>query len=361
MSWWPSSGGRYVSILPQEHYPPSLTRLLQSPFAGYTSRGPPQVTADDVTYLVGDEDRHRHNSTHGRNASHDFPTSTPSRRAEPSDLDPDILVLKHKGVIYPLQFPAFSIAESLRVGDVRRAAAKETRCDDPRRVKLLYKGRSLRDDSKGCRDEGLKQNSELMCVVSADVPARGDRDGASDSESSASSAAIANGVDMTTTTRSKRKGHRGGGKKRRTDTKETRFDDSPRDQTSTFLVPPNGSAGHGSNIDRNPPSRTHSPIPPPPAPREQKKPTTPAETVDAIRSQFQTDFLPKVHALLEHPPSEAKVRIYECKKLGEVILTQVLFKLDGVETDDAAVKTKRKDCVKEANFWIGELDDLAKK
>ena len=40
------------------------------------------------------------------------------------------------------------------------------------------------------------------------------------------------------------------------------------------------------------------------------------------------------------------------------ILTQVLFKLDGVQTDDEAVKARRKECVKAANWWSSELDKL---
>ena len=68
-----------------------------------------------------------------------------------------------------------------------------------------------------------------------------------------------------------------------------------------------------------------------------------------------------MHHLLEHPPKGEKERNYECTKLNEGILTQVLFKLDGVQTEDEGIKAKRKECVKSANFWIGELDKLQKK
>ena len=350
-SWWPSSG-RY------------------SPFAAYTARGPPKVTQDDFTYLSGsNDDRHHHHDSHhnhtqpahGRNDNYGFPsrghTQSRADAMKDLDLDPDILVLKHKGTTYPLHFPAFSIAESLKVGELRRQAAKETKCDDPHRVKLLYKGRSLRDDSKQCREEGLKQNSELMCVVSEEPAPRGN-DG-SESSDSASSAAMANGVDaIPRESRTKRKGHRGGGKRKGGNNKTTRFDDSPRDsgRDASFLSPPNGV----SSTDRSP-SRDRPAIPSAAATPPLKKPTTPLEILDAVSSDFNNNFLPKVHHLLEHPPKDEKTRDYESKKLSEGILTQVLFKLDGVQTEDETIKARRKECVKEANFWSGKLDRLQKK
>ena len=366
-SWWPS--GRY------------------SPFAAYTSRGPPQVTQDDFTYLDSDrrpqihQDHHEHyhphhNSTQpatgsGRNNSYGFPKHS----VHPDlDLDPDILVLKHKGTTYPLHFPAFSIAESLKVGELRRQAAKETKCDDPRRVKLLYKGRSLRDDSKSCREEGLKQNSEIMCVVSSE-PSATTEDG-NESSSSASSAAIANGVEAVhkVSRTAKGKTHKGGsGAKRRTN--RMKHDDGTGagggggDTGDNYLSPPNGgpsATDRSPSRDRPPtttkpaspqPGATAAATPPPPI----KKPTTPGEILQAVSDDFNTNFLPKVRLLLDHPPKSQKERDYESKKLSEGILTQVLFKLDGVQTEDEGMKARRKECVKLANFWSGELDKLQKK
>ena len=370
-SWW--SSGRY------------------SPFGLYNPRGPPQVTEDDFSYISGDDDRHRERHDghpHPHHSHHDnYGPSRHASRADEPDLDPDVLILKHKGTTYPLHFPAFSISESLKVSDIRRAAAKETRCDDPRRVKLLYKGRSLRNDAKTCRDEGLKQNSELICVISSDTPIRHPDDG-NESSSSASSTAIANGVEITLRgdnapadreNRTKRKNHRGGSRRKNRDDQEVRYDEPPRERvreqsTTTanpHLAPPTSAYTNASGTDYRSPSpmhRAHSPSNPPqpqptksPPPAAQSQPKTPAETIDAISRTLQTEFLPKVRALLDNPPSDAKTRQYESKKLSEGILTQVLFKLDGVVTDDEAVKARRKECVKEANFWSGELDRLEKK
>lgn len=135
-----------------------------SPFAAHG--GPPRVSDADYSYIADDDiaGTSPHNSTYALHGHHHHHVP----RAESTNaLAPDILVLRHKGTFYPLHFPAFSIAEGdLSVADLRRCAARETGCNDERRVKLLYKGKALKDDRRACRDEGLKQNSEIMCIVS---------------------------------------------------------------------------------------------------------------------------------------------------------------------------------------------------
>ena len=383
MSWW-SSSGRY------------------SPFGFYNQRGPPKVTEDDFSYLTADDDRHRHrHDSHSYHHPHEHKSDSygfgrHDSQSEPVDLEPDVLILKHKGTTYSLRFDAFSIAESLKVGELRRAAAKATNCDDPRRVKLLYKGRSLRNDSAYARDEGLKQNSELICVISSDTPVRNPNDdefGTESSSSSASSAVIANGVDFIpgssndpSERRSKRKNHRGGNKRRNRDDSDasSRYTSTATSQqqphrdreaslatgssSTSRLVPPASHSsssldpGHAPSAgqftrDRSPSVVRRAPSPAV-APSTPSKPLTPADTVAAISTKLHTEFLPKVKDLLAHPPPDAKTRAFEAKKLSEGILMQVLFKLDAVETNDEAVKVKRKECVKEANYWSSELDKL---
>jgi len=47
--------------------------------------------------------------------------------------------------------------------------------------------------------------------------------------------------------------------------------------------------------------------------------------------------------------------------LSETILTQILMKLDGVETDgDQDARMKRKEIVKEVNAMLNKLDEMAK-
>jgi len=80
--------------------------------------------------------------------------------------DPDVLILKHKGSTYIFKFPPSSIADgSLLVGDLRQQAAKEFGVEDASRVSLVYRGKSLKYDTRACREEGLRLRSELLCVI----------------------------------------------------------------------------------------------------------------------------------------------------------------------------------------------------
>ena len=331
-----------------------------SPFA-HAGGPPPRVEPEDYQYIVSDDADTR---TYGaqRHSSYGFPP--PHRhpsRAESAELAPDILILKHKGATYPLHFQAFDIAEGhLKVGDLRCSAAKELKVDDPRRVKLLYKGKSLREDRHACKEEGLKQNSELLCVVSSDPYPRDD---GNESSSSASSDMIASGldsgprvdVDGTILDRGeprKRKGHRAGRKKKNRDSPIS----SPRD--SSYLVPPNGVP---SSAPRNPspgPRRVPSPAPTQPT-QPPKKPSTPAEALAMIADSFHTTLLPQARNFMQHPPRDEKSRDFEYKKLSEAILTQTIMKLDGVETEgNEGLRAKRKELVRETQGWLNDLDRM---
>ncbi|CAF9916314.1 hypothetical protein IMSHALPRED_003036 [Imshaugia aleurites] len=336
-----------------------------SPFA-HAGGPPPRVEPEDYQYIVGDEADAR---AYGgqRHDSYGFPP--PHRhpsRPEPPDLAPDILILKHKGATYPLHFQAFDISEGLlKVGELRRTAAKELKVDDPRRVKLLYKGKSLREDRHACKEEGLKQNSELLCVVSSDPYPRDD--GGNESSSSASSELMSNGldtagprvdVDGTIIDRDrdrgeprKRKGHRAGRRKKTRDSPLT----SPRD--SDYLVPPNNGVPSSAPRNASPgPRRAPSPVPPQQPP---KKPSSPAEALAIIADTFHATFLPQVHSFMQHPPRDDKSRDFEYKKLSEAILTQVIMKLDGVETEgNEGLRAKRKELVRETQGWLNDLDRM---
>lgn len=340
--YWPNSGGRY------------------SPFA-HTGGSPPRVTEDDYHYIIDDE---ADAPGRYRNDSYGFPSTQSHRpsRAEPP-LAPDILILQHKGTTYPLHFDAFDIAEGrLKVGEVRRRAARETKTDDHRRIKLLYKGRKLSKDNVPCRDEDLKQNSHILLVISAEPH----RDDGNDSSSSASSSLTANGLDaggprvdvdgtiIGDREPRKRKGHRGGKKSRKGGRDSTQT--SPR--TSGFLAPPGTTNGAPSTSRQpSPTRRIPSPAPPPP-----KKPSTPSEALDQISSDFHHNWIPNLQDFMSHPPNDTKARDFEYKKLSEGILAQVILKLDGVITEgDPGLRARRKELVTETQGWLTELDAVQKR
>jgi hypothetical protein len=73
------------------------------------------------------------------------------------------------GVTHPTKFPADSIGDgTLTVKDVRKRAAALgiSNILDDIRLRLLYKGAELKDDRRACRDYGLKNQSELVCIIS---------------------------------------------------------------------------------------------------------------------------------------------------------------------------------------------------
>ena len=339
MSWWPSSG-RY------------------SPFTSFYNRsGPPQITTDDYSYLRGDDDRSaepirqdsygfpsQYNTTSSRHPSHQprHESRTSPRLDDDADLEPDVIILKHKGQTYPLPFPAFSISEArLNVRDLRRAAAHQLDVDDPRRVKLLYKGKQMRDDASTCRHENLKQNSEVMCVVSSE-PMRADG-GSSDSDEGSDSVTAANGLGIDASSRDdgkkKRKNHRSGKKKREREEGVRPEGDS---RPAANLAPP---AASGPATSRNA------------SPSPAKKPSTPGEMLESIELNFTDSLLPLIEVFLASPPNDKKARDQEYKKLSETTLAQVLIKLDGVETmGDDHLRNKRRELVKYVQSWLNKLD-----
>lgn len=347
-----------------------------SPFATAAPVGasPPTVTENDYAYLVPDDIddaprgrtvddsyhyAHQHNATRIDNAS---------------SHSPDILVLQHLGTTYPLHLPAFTIGEGvLKVGELRRLAARETKTDDPRRVKLFYKGKILKEDHRACCDEGLKQNSVLRCVIT-EAGHHGRRDDVDSSESADSEEMLESGlggprveVDDGSREPRKRKGHRGGRRKNR-NARDGSVEASSDTRTSNSFLAPQGS--HPPQRGYSPSPRAGSPHAPPqthPQPAAAQQPSSPPrpktslEILDALSHTFHSEFVPKCKQFLAHPPSDARLRDIEYKRLSETILAQIILKLDAVATEgDEGLRTKRRQLVKETQSLLNDLDRAGK-
>jgi len=318
----------------------------RSRFGGWGSRyspalapsgPPPRVSDSDFSYLTADDIVEPPRRTYDPYKP-TFPRHSNVTRPHDPNLGPDIIVLKHRGVTYPLHFPAFTIGDGdLTVGDLREEAARQTGTDDPRRIKLLYKGRVLKDDSKPCKAEGLKQQSELLCVISEAVPSNLGID--EDSESGADSV---NGptveVDGTISAPGKKKRNHRSTKKKGRKGDSASGSASPRNEN---LAPPSDPASAGT-------SRPTTPA----------QPKTAIEKLAEIASTFHTKLVPQCIQYISNPPHDARTRDLEYKKLSETILAQVILKLDAVELgeDEAEARQRRKNLVKETQALLGRLD-----
>jgi hypothetical protein len=312
-----------------------------------TSPNAGQVSDADFSYITSEDLKKRDIV--------DWEDKNPNR-------DTDVLVFKNGKTNYPTHFPAQSIREGeLRIGTVRQAAAKKIGVDDPRRIRMFYKGKNLKHDEKSAREEGLRGDgtgSEILCAVGeaavanmapgAEESHRAWSDGEEEEDDTES------GVDSATNAAAKKRTRKRGGKKNK-----KKGAPAPTSGHST----PGYSQASPAGAEFLPiPSHVPGPRPTstPPASRA-GAPQTPMGKLDAIASKFHTEFVPLCVGFMTNPPQEKAKRDFEYKKLSETILTQILMKLDGVETDgDQDARMKRKEIVKEVNAMLNKLDEMGK-
>jgi hypothetical protein len=294
---------------------------------------PPNITDEDFSYITS-EDLER--------------TSRPSYTTVPED---DVLVIKNKGVTYPAHFPAYSIGDGkLRVKDVRDRVAVMMDLSERRmrRVKLLYKGRQLKDPLLPAREYGVKNNSEILVVLPKPSPSGKDDGSIAASESSEEMVVVGDnssrsslvGEDDAKTRRRKN---------RRNKKKEKRGEDdrdslsSPRDSSSNLGVP--------GQKEREKPGR-RSPSPGKPVSEAMSK-------LHEISSNFTTKLLPLCIHFTASPPKDPKKRADEHRKLSETVMQQTLLKLDEVETNgDDDARATRKALVKQVQEVLKGLDGV---
>lgn len=300
----------------------------------------PHVTDDDFSYITPDYivDPPSHASRHGEYT------------ATPENTEPDIICLRHRGTIYPLHFRAYAIDDGvLTVGAVRQEAAVKMGVNNPNQIRLLYKGTLLKDDTRTCKAEGLKQHSEVLCVVSevgANTPSdASDYDNGRTSDPMVrpgSSSSRVDGEEEPAPTKKKKNKKKKG--KKNTDRPP------PREEmlgSTPSLAPPRSAS----------PGRSAEPSPAP----SLKNLKTPLEQVTALTGYLQEELIPLCDAYAADPPSEPKKREFEYKKLSEIILAQVMLKADGIEPDgNVTVRNARKALIKEAQATLNRLDEVGK-
>ncbi|KAJ5468513.1 Ubiquitin supergroup [Penicillium sp. IBT 31633x] len=282
----------------------------------------------------------------------DFSYITPGDIVDPpiNDTEPDIIALRHRGTIYPLHFPPYAIDDGvLTIGDLRAAAAKSTGAAHPDCVRLLYKGKLLKNDARTCKAEGLKQHSEVLCVVS-DAGATSPSDGSDDNGHK-----IPVNVPAPAPTQPFRPSSAG----------EASSPPTPSKSKSSRRKKNRGSKKVPVNAEPPAPSRPPRAVSPRRSrtaalPPNIKLLKSPIEQVNALDAWLKEEMIPLCNEYVADPPSDPKKRDYEYKKLSETILAQVMLKADGIEPDNDVTRAARRALIKDAQAALTKLDSAAK-
>ncbi|KAI0884099.1 BAG domain-containing protein [Annulohypoxylon maeteangense] len=302
-----------------------------SPYASQSdNQDVPHVTDDDFSYITSED---LQNSLQSPTRAYD-----PQGRRPPPNapLDDDVLLIKNKGITYPVHFPAYSIGDGkLRVLDVRERAGLVMDLSDRRirRLKMLYKGRHLKEQDVPIRDYGVKNNSELLVVVPEG------RISDEDAESSSEEVVVTeDSIDQQKSRKKKSKTKR-----------RKRERPGPAESSANLEVPGQRDEGRrGSPDPSTQPSRVPSPA----------VPSGASEKLDAIRSNFDAKLLPLCRQFISNTPSDKKKCEDEHRKLSETVMQHTLLKLDEVDTGgDPDIRAKRKELVNYVQDILRQLDE----
>ena len=296
--------GLFYCLFSMTSYP----RRGYSPFGGRrspynASSGHGQIRESDFEYVEPDS------HTSPSRSRQELRYAGDARRHYEDENAPDIIVLRHLNTNIPLLFKPYAISDGLvTVGDIRYFGSQELNNVDPRRLKLLYKRKELADDNRSAKDEGIKQQSEITVVISDALPQE---------------PTLRNTSDDSDTTRRK---------------KPKKLRDGPSASAPSVI---------GHNGPAASPPRAASPL-------ESKTPRT---KVDNLVTIYTTQWAPVCRQYLAHPPSDAKSRDLEHKRLTESILAQVVLKADEIDMqkDDGARKARRA-LLTEAQDMLKKLD-----
>lgn len=312
----------------------------------------PAVTEDDFSYITSEDlenqglDERRQYQVNPRDSG------THVHRPAAEYPEDDILLIEtNKGEFQPARFPAYSIGDGkLLVSDVRDRVKLVMQLSDrrARRVKLLYKGRQLKEPSVPVREYGVKNNSRIMVAL-------GDAGADESSDEGRNDLVIVEHED----TAPKK------GKKRRKGKKRA-SDDSVSNVGSN--AGSNAGSNVGSGVSLEVPredGRRGGSTSRPQSPASAVSGTSAASAVrhgpmaklESISEYFTTNLLPSCVQFTANPPQDAKKRTDEHRKLSETIMEHVILKLDAVDTEgDDAVRMKRKELVLQIQGVLKGLD-----
>ncbi|KAL2696891.1 hypothetical protein AAEP93_002186 [Penicillium crustosum] len=242
-----------------------------------------------------------------------------------NELKPDIIYIHYRGDKYSLHFRAYAIEDGvLTVGALRMEAARKVGAPLPNLANLLYNGVMLRDDNQACKKAGIKQNSEVICVVSE-----------------TKSGTLSDSFDNA-------------------DDERAHASNLPRARSKVNVNKNDKQTIHNPPLRPKPPSSPSLPGNIPSPPPNLKLLHTPMEQVTALAEWFEHVLIPICEEFIAHPPDDPKKREYTHRKLSETILAQVMLKVDGIDPDgDDTARSARRALVRQAQHVLNRLDSVA--
>jgi hypothetical protein len=205
-------------------------------------------------------------------------------------------------------------------------------------MKLLYKGKLLKEYGTPIREYGVKNKSEILVMV-PEPDIDDDSAGSCDEEivveeDLASNSGVGySGSDVSRGKRGSRKRKKRAGHAHPTPT-------SPR--ASGFGLDASGSSAAGSSAAGSTASA--------PSAADMTSLAAIAKLNDAF-----TNLLPQCDKYIKSPPSDMKKKEADHRKLTETILQHVILKLDDIQ-GDGMVRTRRKELVNRAQEQLRRLD-----
>ncbi|PKY04203.1 hypothetical protein P168DRAFT_281850 [Aspergillus campestris IBT 28561] len=325
---------------------PLTNFLRRTPSTPYTTvpNNPPYISDQDYSYISPDDSARYERTRYAADSA---------AASEEEDNQPDTLLLKHRKNTYELHFPAYAISDgTLTVGQLRKRAAEVTRTRDPSRIVLLYKGEILQRDAVPCCAEGLKQDSEVLCVVSEVEVGEGSPRVGVGVEGGAGGVAGGVANDGAEQQQQQQQQTRTRNRNRNKNKKKLAKKEKEKSKKDTTTVPTEAARPTPTPTTGGSGSSTM----PPPSPNLKNYPTA-RDQVEALREYLRRELVPPCEAYARSPPTEEKARAFENRKLSETILAQVILKADGIEpSGDAETRTARKALINEAQAALGLLD-----
>lgn len=210
-----------------------------------------------------------------------------------------------------------------------KAAATATSIINPSKFTLIYDGQKLDDDTKYLTEYGIKNGAEIVVLFaspnqSQDVEQIDDEEEEEEEGESDSN------------TRRKRVRNRNSKKNKK---------------NKKGLNKKKGKQSKTPEIDESKPTEFPAPA---------VTPLTPAEEIQKVLDELDSDILPLITEFIENTPKQADAREEEHHRISELVLLK-MFMMDGIDASaDPEVRQMRKDAINKMHKHLSSIDKANK-